>query len=180
MTMKIVLLYDFHNNNVQMSKSENWLNMFLSWIWVRSRRCGCLVTWFCYQLIAKLGNKTAAPSWPDPYTKMNPGYFLPCGHSPETATNPHVSKYFCKSSRAAVTYIHIRIIRFYVKTAKIHQLKCLCVPDCTYLESMFINFIHIIQYSISSMQTILYKLKRDAAVWKRRGCTNIYSEPGGK
>ena len=34
---------------------------------VRSRRCGCLVTWFCYQLIAKLGNKTAAPSWPDPY-----------------------------------------------------------------------------------------------------------------
>ena len=36
-------------------------------IWVRSRRCSCLVTWFCYQLIAKPGNKTAAPSWPDPY-----------------------------------------------------------------------------------------------------------------
>ena len=36
-------------------------------IWVRSRRCGCLVTWFCYRLIAKPGNKTAAPSWPDPY-----------------------------------------------------------------------------------------------------------------
>ena len=35
-------------------------------IWVRSRRWGCLVTWFCYQLIAKPGNKTAAPSWPDP------------------------------------------------------------------------------------------------------------------
>ena len=34
--------------------------------WVRSRRCGCLVTWFCYHLIAKSGNKTAAPSWPDP------------------------------------------------------------------------------------------------------------------
>ena len=30
-------------------------------------RCGCLVTWFCCQLIAKPGNKTAAPSWPDPY-----------------------------------------------------------------------------------------------------------------
>ena len=29
-------------------------------------RCGCLVTWFCYQMIAKPGNKTAAPSWPDP------------------------------------------------------------------------------------------------------------------
>ena len=37
-------------------------------IWVRSRNCGCLVTWFCYQLIAKPGNKTATVSWPDPYT----------------------------------------------------------------------------------------------------------------
>ena len=36
-------------------------------IWVRSRRCGCLVTWFCYHMIAKPGNKTATPSWPDPY-----------------------------------------------------------------------------------------------------------------
>ena len=26
-----------------------------------------VVTWFCYHLIAKPGNKTAAPSWPDPY-----------------------------------------------------------------------------------------------------------------
>ena len=25
----------------------------------------CLVTWFCYQLIAKPGNKTVAPQWPD-------------------------------------------------------------------------------------------------------------------
>ena len=37
-------------------------------IWVRSRNYGCLVTWFCYQLIAKPGNKTVAVSWPDPYT----------------------------------------------------------------------------------------------------------------
>ena len=34
--------------------------------WVRSRRCGCFVTWFCYHLIAKPGNKTATPSWHDP------------------------------------------------------------------------------------------------------------------
>ena len=34
------------------------------YIWVRSSRCGCLVTWFCYHLIAKPGNKTGAPSWP--------------------------------------------------------------------------------------------------------------------
>ena len=39
-------------------------------IWVRSRKCGCLVTWFCYQLIAKSDNKTAAVSWPDPYTRL--------------------------------------------------------------------------------------------------------------
>ena len=32
--------------------------------WVRTQNCGCLVTWFYYQLIAKPGNKTAAVSWP--------------------------------------------------------------------------------------------------------------------
>ena len=37
-------------------------------IWVRSWNWGCLVTWFCYQLIAKPDNKTAAVPWPDPYT----------------------------------------------------------------------------------------------------------------
>ena len=37
------------------------------WIWVRSWNCSCLVTWFCYHLIAKPGNKTAAVLWPDPY-----------------------------------------------------------------------------------------------------------------
>ena len=36
-------------------------------ICVRSRRCSCLVTWFCHQLIAKPGNKTAAPLWPDSF-----------------------------------------------------------------------------------------------------------------
>ena len=41
-----------------------------TWIWVKSRNCGCLVTWFCYQLIAKPGNKTAAVLWPDPYVSL--------------------------------------------------------------------------------------------------------------
>ena len=41
-------------------------------IWIRSQRCGCLVTWFCYQMIAKPDNKTAAPSWPDPYNVTRP------------------------------------------------------------------------------------------------------------
>ena len=34
--------------------------------WGRSRNCGCLVTCFCYQLIAKPGNKTATVPWPEP------------------------------------------------------------------------------------------------------------------
>ena len=37
------------------------------YIWVSSWRFGCLVTWFCYHFIAKPGNKTATPSWLDPY-----------------------------------------------------------------------------------------------------------------
>ena len=36
-------------------------------VWVRSRNCVYLVTWFCYQSIAKPGKKTATVSWPDPY-----------------------------------------------------------------------------------------------------------------
>ena len=38
-----------------------------TFIWVKTRICGCLVTWFCYQMIAKPGNKTATPLWPDTY-----------------------------------------------------------------------------------------------------------------
>ena len=53
----------------------NWQDWSLAgyWkcIWVRSRNCGCLVTWFCYQLIAKPGKKTATVSWPDPYMQID-------------------------------------------------------------------------------------------------------------
>ena len=41
-------------------KSENL-------IWVGSCGCGCLTTCFCYLMIAKPGNKTAALSGPEPY-----------------------------------------------------------------------------------------------------------------
>ena len=61
---------------------ENYINSYhhhnhifiylIMFIWVRSWNCGCLVTWFCYQLIAKSGNKTAAVSWPDPYANFCP------------------------------------------------------------------------------------------------------------
>ena len=36
-------------------------------IWVRWRRYDCLVSWFCYPLITKPGNKAAAPLQPAPY-----------------------------------------------------------------------------------------------------------------
>ena len=45
--------------------SHDWYHA--KYIWVRSWNFGCLVTWFCYQLIAKPGNKTAAFLWPGPY-----------------------------------------------------------------------------------------------------------------
>ena len=35
---------------------------------VRSQNCSCLVRWFCYQLIAKPGNKTASVPWPHLYS----------------------------------------------------------------------------------------------------------------
>ena len=38
------------------------------YIWIRSRNCGRPVTWPCYQLIARPGNKTATVTWPDPYS----------------------------------------------------------------------------------------------------------------
>ena len=34
--------------------------------WIRSRRCGCLVTWFCYQLIAKPEEESRTfVTWPN-------------------------------------------------------------------------------------------------------------------
>ena len=42
-----------------------WNNMCIS-LRDGSWRCSCFVTWFCYLLIAKSGNKTAAPPWPEP------------------------------------------------------------------------------------------------------------------
>ena len=39
-------------------------------IWVGSLSCGCLVAWFCYQLMATPGNRAAAVSLPDPYVHL--------------------------------------------------------------------------------------------------------------
>ena len=71
-------------------KVLNIVNL-LTYIWVRSQRSNWLVTWFCYQLIAKSGNKWVAPLWPDPYIHVlviivlhlftgKNGYFLGIRH----------------------------------------------------------------------------------------------------
>ena len=61
-------IFWFPDSNFSLALNINcklkWHNTY---IWVRSRNCGCLVTWLCYQLIAKPGNKTATVPWPDPY-----------------------------------------------------------------------------------------------------------------
>ena len=63
-------------NNLALDPSlcDTELQVYDCIIWVRSGMCGCLVTWFCYQLIAKPGNKTATHSWPDPYIANAPRY----------------------------------------------------------------------------------------------------------
>ena len=45
-------------------------------IWVRSRNCGCLVTWFCYQSITKPDNGTAVVPRPYIYLYCLQRYFL--------------------------------------------------------------------------------------------------------
>ena len=87
------------------TKQSRWShdNLSLSWwihvesIWVGSQRYGSLVAWFCYQLIARPGNKTGAARWPDPYTwdsGLNVDR-LPQPHS----NSPQASKQFETTAR---------------------------------------------------------------------------------
>ena len=90
----------------------SWLLLYLILylsviIWFRSHSCGHLSTWFCYQLIAKPGNKTAAATWPGPYNAMNFSYnvcfegllvcLLICVKSPPSCasciTSPNLKNY---------------------------------------------------------------------------------------
>ena len=77
--MNPLWIIDMNKNKVK--QRTGTYSLCVICIWVRSWNCGCLVTWFCYLLIAKPGNKTAEVSWPDPYTA--PIYSPAC-----------VSKYF--------------------------------------------------------------------------------------
>ena len=64
--LKLVNIISF--STILMVCSKHW-GLIIIYLWVRSRKWGCLVTWFCYQLIAKPGtsNKTATVLLPDPY-----------------------------------------------------------------------------------------------------------------
>ena len=63
-------------------------------ICVGSWRWSCLVNWFCYQLIAKPGNKTAAPPWPDPQ----------CAQGGWEDTNPFISLFLRVSHRTLMIF----------------------------------------------------------------------------
>ena len=73
---------------------------------------------------------------------------------------------------------NIRAVRLWVKTAMILQWRCLRVPDCTHIKSMFINFIKISLCYISPMQVI--KLNETWLHKRDLDATSASSEPGGK
>ena len=77
-------------------------------IWVRSHNCGCLVTWFCYQLIAKPGNKTATVVWPDPYACPKLGQYCAADVPAYISTRP-------PTGTVLTTKLHC--VRFWVSVA---------------------------------------------------------------
>ena len=79
-------------------------------IWVRSWSCGCLVTWFCYQMIARPGNKTAAVLWPDPYILNQHVYY-----------NQHNICIDLKVPPAILWNLEIRQVLFFISDDKLGQ-----------------------------------------------------------
>ena len=66
MVLKVqgIFLTDVMNNATEPRK-VCFFSIRVIFTWVGSGGCNCLVSWFCYQLIAKPGNKTVAPPWPN-------------------------------------------------------------------------------------------------------------------
>ena len=66
-TFKFVWLFVSVMRSVKMA-DKILRNLRALWAlrWVRSRRCGCLVTWFCCWMIAKPSNKITTALWADP------------------------------------------------------------------------------------------------------------------
>ena len=52
-------------NGAEVISEDIYIYIYIC-IWVGSWKCVCLVTWFCYQRIAKPGHKTTGPPWPNP------------------------------------------------------------------------------------------------------------------
>ena len=87
--------------------------IYLDNIWVRSQNCGCLITWFYYQLIAKPGNKTAAVSWPDPYLDVQ-------------LLNEEMSTFVVEQLRTRIGKTPVRII-LWCPITKMHIKACFLV-----------------------------------------------------
>ena len=108
---------DFENSTITRRHVFSWdgrdfaLDIFICifFIWVRSRNCGCLVTWFCYQLIAKPGNKTATVSWRDPHKSFVSWFKFPwslflCVHWHRGSICVHVGNGFAPNTLQITTW----------------------------------------------------------------------------
>ena len=82
--------------NIKFLSSTDGPGLKVFYIWVKSPNCGCLVTWFYYQLIAKPGNKTATVPWLDPHIPKVSTY------SNLTSTSLKYNRTHCILSFAAV------------------------------------------------------------------------------
>ena len=87
-------------------------------IWVGPWMWGCLVTWSCYQLIGKPGNKTATPPWPYPN-----GFLDACGYC--------LGQYF-------VVCWHQAIISTHLESSIIRSSVILLQPKCSSLIRIWI------------------------------------------
>ena len=72
---------------------------------------------------------------------------------------------------------NIRTIGLYLITTITHQWTCMCIPDCTYKESMFINLMKISLYTKSPMLSILYQFK-GRWLYKRVHAANLVTNSG--
>ena len=110
-------------------------------IWVRSSNCGCLVTWFCYQLIAKPGNNTATISWPDPSDEMENAFCVWSRFSVHWEHGLH-----CISLDDAICGNDIQHALFIQAPGNV-SLYCICLYDAPIGENIYIYYSDIIWVS---------------------------------
>ena len=101
------------------------------------KTAGCLVTWFCYQLIAKPGNKTAAVfavSWPDPLY-IN-GLVQDCSDSSALAMELLQS---CAKPSICISYMNYAHITCYIIGDTKHHLMLAEEINAIYAEMVWGN-----------------------------------------